>query len=367
MPQTEQTLPQDTLGSPYLHPLLTEVKSSINHAGSLPQTQYTQFGGISGTLQIEPNRFLMISDDTRRNPETGVAINNGARIYEVVKTPQGFAITAEHHLRNDQGNLLPPLDLEAITQRPDGMLVLAAEGNREAGLKHELLVVHPETFRLVERIDLSPLATNLRDNDGFESIGTLPDGRLILVTEQPEGPGQPNLFYSGGRFSSIYILTQDGELEEQYLMPLTPPSPLSREALAEGKTSKGGASDLYVSPEGRVYVLERSFVPDQPENSGNGLVISEVILDRATNIAMRRTEDPRLIYLDALLGNVTPVETRRLAAVAGFNGNVESLLIQNDTAFLVVDNNFNPIQGLQTDILSVPLRIPHPPEVPVRQ
>ena len=136
------------------------------------------FGGFSGMLLDDDGTLTAITDKAHWaraklifNPQGGLAAIEGLEVWRLYETEDTFLQR-------------PDTDAEAVTRDGDDLLI-AFEGNhrvsRFAGLGA------PE-----QRLENLPDFSHLGNNKGLEALLQLPDGRLLMASEEPPSDAEGN-------------------------------------------------------------------------------------------------------------------------------------------------------------------------------
>jgi len=184
------------------------------------------FGEFSGLHMTDSRRFVTVTD--RGQIGHGVLERNASGQISGVRL-DGFT-----PLRDSRGEALRghQADAESVVMAPDGRLFVAFERNHRVlsytapGGPATPLPAHPDFVRL-------------RDNLGIEAMAMAPDGTLYATPELPprgwaSGAGHPVYRYRNGTWDNELSITRDS-----LFLPV-------------------GAA---FGPDGRLYLLERNFVP----------------------------------------------------------------------------------------------------------
>jgi len=144
------------------------------------------FGGLSALIMAPDGMSLLSASDRGTFVQAQVVRDGADRITD---------ITGEKLTQVSLASGLPPsnfkMDIEALSPMPDGRIAEAFEG-----------------FVRIEILDTPqglPVPTHRWDrfvqdfgNQAFEALATLPDGRLLAITELPVAPGQAaTVLYDG--------------------------------------------------------------------------------------------------------------------------------------------------------------------------
>ena len=319
------------------------------------QFQGTTFGGLSGIAYDERRDvFYVLSDD-----------QVGARFYTlrigVAGTAPDVQILAVTTLRDGSGQPFAPLSLdpEGLALTRDGTLVITSEG-----FANRLIDPWVREFRLDgSQLDSLPVPSaflpnaagtrGVRQNLGFESAGTPPNGRFVFTGTEAalvqDGPPATVAASSPARILSYNL--QRRKLDRQYVYwtdPIAePPVPATQFAVS-------GLVELLPLNNQHLLAMERSFSVGAP-GTGNTIKLYNVALPGADNVN-------GFDSLATLLDGIRPVEKTLLLnlAVLGIPlDNVEGMTFGPDlpdgrrSLILVSDNNFSPAAFTQFLLFAV--------------
>jgi hypothetical protein len=157
----------------------------------------TDFGALALT-----SAFHLSSKDKRFGGLSGLSIGNDGRLYAI--SDHGYWLSAKM-VRNENDALINLLDwqiapllapsgtpvsgnlrdAEALTRAEDGSFLVAFEG------VHRIwrYAAPPHTLQSIPtNVPIPPGITQAPANGGMEGIASLPDGRLLILTEEFENP-----------------------------------------------------------------------------------------------------------------------------------------------------------------------------------
>ncbi len=319
------------------------------------QFQGTAFGGLSGFAYDERRGvFYALSDD-----------QVGARFYTLRIGVSGGApavqILAVTTLRDASGQPFAPLSLdpEGLALTKDDTLVLTSEGFatrvppvdpwvREFGLDGRQIGTLP-----VPSAFLPAAGRGVRQNLGFESAGTPPNGRFVFTgTEAALVQDGPAATVGAGSPARIlrYNL-QQRTLDRQYLYwtdaIAEPPVPANQFAVS-------GLVELLPLNNQFLLAMERSFSVGAP-GTGNTIRLYQVALPGADDVN-------GFDSLATLLGGLQPAQKTLLLDLDALGiplDNVEGMAFGPDlpdgrrSLILVSDNNFSPAAFTQVLLFAV--------------
>jgi hypothetical protein len=242
------------------------------------------FGGFSGMLLDDDGTITAITDKAHWaraklifNPQGGLAAIEGLEIWRLYATETDFLQR-------------PNTDAEAITRDGDALLI-AFEGNhrvsRFAGLGA------PE-----EKLTGLPNLSRLRNNKGLEALLKLPDGRLVMVAEEPPSDADSN--------DHVGWIMQ-GETAQRFRIK---------------RAGRYSVTDLALGPDGEtLYLLERRY----SLFGGPGMRIRRFPLSDLSPGAMIVGEALIDIGAGHAVDNMEALATRR-----GASGETELLVLSDD-------------------------------------
>jgi hypothetical protein len=249
------------------------------------------FGGISGLAVGKDGKLYAVSDRGYWLSARMIVDKNGALtnlvdwqitpILTAAKTP----VTGR--LR----------DAEALAQTRDGSFLVGFEGAHRIWRYSAPPHTFPSTPVLVP---IPSAVTRAPSNGGIEGLAPLPDGRLLILTEQFQNPD--------GSFKG-WLLEQDQSAELSYIP-------------AEGFR----VTDCAALDNGDVLVLERRYVP------------FAILSARVTRV------DAKNIQPGAKLTGRELLKLEQPLAAENFEGIAVQQTSAGATIFLVSDDNFSPFQ-----------------------
>lgn len=319
------------------------------------QFQGTQFGGLSGFAYDERRRvFYALSDDQTNVRFYTLRVDVSAGVPAV----QILAVTT---LRDAAGQPFAPLSLDpeglALTKRDT--LVITSEG-----FANRLIDPWVREFSLDGR-QLRPLPVpspflpaadgtrGVRQNLGFESAGTTPDGRYVFTGTEAAlvQDGPPATLTNGSPARLLRYDLKRGTLDRQYVYwtdPIRePPVPATQFAVS-------GLVELLPLDTHELLAMERSFSVGAP-GTGNKIRLYDVSLRRADNVN-------GFDSLATLLAGLRPAEKTLVLDLDELGiplDNVEGMAFGPQlrhgrrSLILVSDNNFAPAQFTQFLLFSV--------------
>jgi len=310
----------------------------------------TEVGGLSGiTYDTRRKVFYALSDDPSQF--------DPARFYTLRITAGGtpnVQIVDVTTLTDSSGDPFPPLSLdpEGLTLTKRHTLVITSEGFanrlidpwvREFGLdgrERRSLPVPPAFLPVADG------SRGVRQNLGFESAGTAPDGRVFTGTEAAlvqDGP--PATVSSGSPARLLGYNLWSGTLERQYVY-LT--DPIAKPPVPAGAFAVSGLVELLPLSSTFLIAMERSFSVGVP---GTGNTI------RLYNVSLAGADDVNGIdSLAPLLATLRPASKSLLLDLDTLGlplDNVEGMTFGpplpdgRKLLVLVSDNNFAPAQFTQ--------------------
>jgi hypothetical protein len=319
------------------------------------QFQGTQFGGLSSiAYDRHRNVFYALSDD-----QTNVRFYT-LRIDVSTGVP-AVRILAVTSLRDATGQPFAPLSLDpeglALTKRDT--LVITSEGFatrlidpwvREFSLDGRQLRALPVPAPFLPVADGS---RGVRQNLGFESAGTTPNGRFVFTGTEAAlvQDGPPATLTNGSPARLLRYDLKRGTLDRQYVYmtdPIRePPVPATQFAVS-------GLVELLPLKTDQLLSMERSFSVGAP-GTGNKIRLYDVSLRRADNVN-------GFDSLATLLGGLRPAEKTLVLDLDELGiplDNVEGMAFGpklrhgHRSLILVSDNNFAPAQFTQFLLFSV--------------
>ncbi len=283
-------------------PARTEIGRLRWRGGIAIASDSRRFGGLSGMLIEDGGRRLLAVSDVSHWFRAELQ-------YDAAGTLVGIGGGALDQMVDETGKPLGhgrEADAESLTRLPDGRLLVGFERVHRvlaypAG--HELggfgLAGKPQRFALPPGLDASP------DNEGLEALATLPDGRLLAISE--------NLAAGDGLVRAWLGVATGGAFSWQPLAYRTVPP-----------FQPTGAAAL---PNGDVVVTERTFNPIE------GVRVRVVRL-RSAGIA-----PGAVLETEELARLIAPVITENLESV-----DAAPLADGTIGLWIVGDDNFNPAQ-----------------------
>jgi hypothetical protein len=319
------------------------------------QFQGTQFGGLSGfAYDRHRHVFYALSDDqtNARFYTLRVDVSSGVPAVEIL------AVTT---LRDATGQPFAALSLDpeglALTKRHT--LVITSEGFanrlidpwvREFGLDGRQLRSLPVPAPFLPVADGS---RGVRQNLGFESAGTTPNGRYVFTGTEAAlvQDGPPATLTNGSPARLLRYDLKRGTLDRQFVYwtdPIRePPVPATQFAVS-------GLVELLPLKTDELLSMERSFSVGAP-GTGNKIRLYDVSLRRADNVngfdslatllaGLKPTRKTLLLDLDVLGIPLDNVEGMAFGP---------KLRHGHRSLILVSDNNFAPAQFTQFLLFSV--------------
>jgi 3-phytase len=319
------------------------------------QFQGTQFGGLSGFAYDQRRGvFYALSDDQ-------VDVRFYTLRIDVSAGAPGVQILAVTTLRDAAGQPFAPLSVDpeglALTKR--GTLVITSEGFasrlidpwvREFGLDGRQLRSLPVPSAFLPVADGT---RGVRQNLGFESAGTSPDGRYVFTGTEAAlaQDGPPATLTNGSPARLLRYDLKRNTLDRQYVYwtdPIRePPVPSTQFAVS-------GLVELLPLHTDDLLSMERSFSVGAP-GTGNKIRLYDVSLARADNVN-------GFDSLATLLGGLRPAKKTLVLDLDELGiplDNVEGMAFGprlghgSRSLVLVSDNNFAPAQFTQFLLFSV--------------
>lgn len=331
------------------------------------------FGSLSG-LAIDPQsgRYLAVIDDRRpsRVAWLDIAADAGrlsVRPGEVLPLRPGPGVDPER---------VAGADLEALVRLEDGTWIASEEGHVSTGeaaypaarewqpalltFTAQLIVTRVQPWP--PRFTMGAASGGVRNNQGFESLARLPDGRLIAGLEQPLYADLPATMRNGRPFgggeggpSRLIELVEAGGTwhpRREWVYPLGPT--VAREGEAICNDGEAGLTDLLAIDEVRLIALERSCLQTaSPSSVRNTARLYLVDLSDATDVARLRgaaalsTARPVTKTLLVDFETLVPQFPPALANLDNFEALAFGPPLPDGRPTLIVmsDDNFRPTQN----------------------
>jgi hypothetical protein len=307
---------------------------------------------------VRGNELLAVSDDrtTPRFLTLSIELGMGLRIEPTGSTRLETAAT--------RSGAPAMLDTEGVTLVSDSRLIVASEGDgqrRPPGLfEYDLhgrfvaLLPIPRKFVPDTR---GAQTRGVRQNLAFESLTSLPDGRVYTGTEAPLVQDDNLPTASQGGWSRLLELVPSGRgwrPARELAYPLEPLPPLA--ASFGDQTSITGLVDLVAMSTDRFLAMERSYIGGRGGGQGrnaNGIRVFEVNIAGADDIAhvgsLRYLRTVRGVHKTLVLdlAELAPQLGPRLKNLENFEGMCygPTLPDGNASVILVSDDNFSPHQS----------------------
>ncbi len=319
------------------------------------QFQGTQFGGLSGLAYDERRGvFYAFSDDqvNVRFYTLRIDVSSGVPAVQIV------AVTT---IRDATGQPFAPqtVDPEGLALTKDDTLVLTSEG-----FAVRLIDPWVREFSLDGR-QLRPLPVpgaflpnaagtrGVRQNLGFESAGTPPNGRFVYTgTENALAQdGPPATLAAGSPARLLRYNLQTGRLDRQYVYST---DPIAQPPVPPTQFAVNGLVELLPLNNQFLLAMERSFSVGAP-GTGNTIKLYRVALPGADDVN-------GFDSLATLLGGLQPVAKTLLLDLDSLGlplDNVEGMAFGptlpdgRRSLVLVSDNNFAPAQFTQFLLFAV--------------
>ncbi len=319
------------------------------------QFQGTRFGGLSGIDYDEHrNVFYAFSDDqvNVRFYTLRIAVSAGAPVVQIV------AVTT---LRDASGQPFAPqtVDPEGLALTKDDTLVLTSEGFanrlidpwvREFDLDGRQLrsLPVPSAF-----LPVAGGARGVRQNLGFESAATPPNGRFVFTGTEAAlaQDGPPATLAAGSPARLLRYNLQTGTLDRQYLYWT---DPIAEAPVPANQFAVSGLVELLALNNEFLLSMERSFSVGAP-GTGNKIKLYSVALPGADDVN-------GFDSLATLLGGIQPAAKTLLLDLDTLGlplDNVEGMTFGPDlpdgrrSLVLVSDNNFSPAAFTQFLLFAV--------------
>jgi hypothetical protein len=322
------------------------------------QFQGTEVGGLSGfAYDKHRNVFYALSDDPSQfDPARFYTLRIG-----VSGGPPSVEILAVTTLRDASGQPFAPFSLDpeglALTKRDT--LVITSEGFanqliapwvREFGLDGRELRALPVPAAFLPVADGS---RGVRQNLGFESAGTTPNGRYVFTGTEAAlvQDGPPATLAAGSPARLLRYDLRRGTLDRQYVYWT---DPIAEPPVPVGAFAVSGLVELLPLDRRFLLTMERSFSVGAP-GTGNTIRLYGASLSRADNVN-------GFDSLAALLGSLRPAAKTLLLDLDELGiplDNVEGMAFGprlpggRSSLVLVSDNNFAPAQFTQFLLFAV--------------
>jgi hypothetical protein len=319
------------------------------------QFQGTQFGGLSG-LAFDERRgvFYAFSDDqvNVRFYTLRIDVSSGVPAVQIV------AVTT---IRDATGQPFAPqtVDPEGLALTKDDTLVLTSEGFavrlidpwvREFSLDGRQLRALPVPGAFLPN---AAGTRGVRQNLGFESAGTSPNGRFVFTgTENALAQdGPPATLAAGSPARLLRYNLQTGTLDRQYVYST---DPIAEPPVPSTQFAVNGLVELLPLNNQFLLAMERSFSVGAP-GTGNTIKLYRVALPGADDVN-------GFDSLATLLGALQPVAKALLLDLDTLGlplDNVEGMAFGptlpdgRRSLVLVSDNNFAPAQFTQFLLFAV--------------
>lgn len=327
-------------------PLLTWIGEVTRPSGTAYATlpDSTRYGGVSGlAYDAGSGEWLGVIDDRAGTRVAWHAMTFDGGQLQVTPT-RLVALTAGPGVRVE---VATAADLEAVVVLPDGTYLMAEEGHRAGNgvwqpsllqVTREGVVTGVVPFPRGFELGGDP-ARGLRNNQGFESLTRLPNGRLVAGLEQPLlEDGAPPTFDQGayGRLVEFEPRNRTWQAGREWRYPIAPtPRVEGYEEICDG--GENGLVDLLALSNTLLLALERACLIDPAgRRTANAIQVFAVELAGA---GVRKT---RVLDLSHLTDRLSPALARldnfeALAFGPSFPGSGPTLLVASD-------DNFNKAQ-----------------------
>ncbi len=319
------------------------------------QFQGTQFGGLSGLAYDERRGvFYAFSDDqvNVRFYTLRIDVSSGVPAVQII------AVTT---IRDATGQPFAPqtVDPEGLALTKDDTLVLTSEGFavrlidpwvREFSLDGRQLRALPVPGAFLPN---AAGTRGVRQNLGFESAGTPPNGRFVYTgTENALAQdGPPATLAAGSPARLLRYNLQTGTLDRQYVYST---DPIAEPPVPPTQFAVNGLVELLPLNNQFLLAMERSFSVGAP-GTGNTIKLYRVALPGADDVN-------GFDSLATLLGGLQPVAKSLLLDLDSLGlplDNVEGMAFGptlpdgRRSLVLVSDNNFAPAQFTQFLLFAV--------------
>ena len=309
-----RTPPEYTPAAPGLPPLLTWLGEYTRPMGAeyptLPDS--TLFGSISGLVRDGTGAEWIAAIDEREDSRVAWLTVDAVEGKLAVTPTRLMSLRAGPRVNE---RLVTRADLEAITRLSDGTFLMMEEGHIARGEVWQPAMLQmtrdgivTSVYSLPERFQVHiDQARGVRDNQGFEGLARLPDGRLILGLEQPlieDGP--LTSFDHGGPGLLIEMIARGREWVKgrEWRYPLDPTPHIDGfAAICTG--GENGLVDLLAFSDVELFAMERACLQNpNTRETANSIRIFRVEL---SGNAARKT---LLLDLGTLAGHLSPALER---------------------------------------------------------
>ncbi|MEO1329561.1 MAG: esterase-like activity of phytase family protein [Pseudomonadota bacterium] len=226
------------------------------------------FGGLS-SIERDPETgdFLAVSDD---RAERGPARFYRLRLeIEAGRAPAqaitGLEIVGWTELKAKDGWSYPAgaIDPEALRAAPGGGFYLATESDGESGPSVTLLDAEGAfRARLAPPLHHLPSAeAGVRDNQAYEALAVLPDGRIAVGLESALKQDGPAASVDQGAL--VRVTLYDPETRAAVAEHVYPIDPIAARPIPADGFADAGLVALLANPDGTLFALERSFAVGQ--------------------------------------------------------------------------------------------------------
>lgn len=322
----------------------------------------TEVGGLSG-ITYDPARdvYYALSDDRSEiDPSRFYTVD-----IEVVNGQLQVDFVDVTFLRDRHGDLFAPfaIDPESIELAHPGQLYVSTEGDDiDPPIDPAIMRFNPVGRQTValpvpDKFLYSDGGNSVRDNLGFESLTTTPNGRYLYVATENalelDGPISSLDDPSPSRFLQYHMPRRDPLAEYVYCVNPIPQAPVPPTAFADHGLVDISALDN----SGTFLTMERSFAV----GVGNTILLFEATTDGATDVSAI----PALNLDGCPTGAIEPMDKELIVDLEAELGvdpdNLEGMALgpwlspDSRLLILVSDNNFNPGQTTQFIALEIEL------------
>ena len=293
------------------------------------------FGSLSGIARDEATGLYLAVNDDRIDTRViwlDIRLAGGA----LTVTPTRIAPLAAGP--GVEPRRATAADLEAVTALPDGTFVAAEEGHVVADGRLPYTGIWPPALLAIDRDARVTGITDfpamfgvgdrgIRENQGFESVTRLPDGRLVAGLEQPRFEDGDTPGHDRGARTRLVEFTAAGarwQPRRQWIYELAPTPRLDGfdRLCSDGEN---GLSDLLALDAARLLSIERSCLLNQAGTARNAIRIFEVDVSAADDVAglgslagatARPSRKSLVLDLETLIPRLSPA----LAGLENFEG-----------------------------------------------
>jgi hypothetical protein len=301
-----------------------------------------RFGSISG-LAVDPRsgEWVSVIDDREDTRLAWLSIDFKGERLEV-------APLRMQRLRAGAGvadRVATQADLEGVTVLADGTLIVAEEGHeRDGELWQPALLRLTADGVVTQVIDFPPAyriigdTSGVRSNQGFESVTSTPDGRLIAGLEQPLIQDGQVSFDRPGRGRLVEFVPSGDTFrpgrEWTYMLAATPRVSGLGEVCADGQN---GLVELVALTNTRLLALERACLLIRPETGTTESLALNPIRIYSVDLSSNPVRKSLLLDLSSIRDRLPPelarLENFEAMAFGPPVGGARTLLIASDDNF----------------------------------